>query len=128
MPETGLFTRITDGLKAHFNPLHGSEDGLLFWIEELPQPRDTGSLIIACGGANPGRNPRVESVQPGPQPRAATDRPTGQSPPHLHSPATRLQKHRPLAGNRNPQGIGAAAGSGCGVNPFLPMSGAAPFG
>lgn len=68
MPETGLFTRITDGLKAHFNPLHGSEDGLLFWIEELPQPRDTGSLIIACGGQTLGEIHGLNLCSPDPNP------------------------------------------------------------
>jgi len=45
-----LFTRISAGLKAHFDPLHDTEDALLFWIEEVSQPRDTGSLVVACRG------------------------------------------------------------------------------
>ncbi len=52
--ETGLFARIKDSvkdnIKAHFDPLHGSKDSLLFWIEENPRPRDTGTFIIACCG------------------------------------------------------------------------------
>lgn len=48
MSEQGLFERISDGVKSYLNPLHGTEDCLLFMIEENVKPRDTGTLFVAC--------------------------------------------------------------------------------
>ncbi|OYV93435.1 MAG: hypothetical protein B7Z60_08680 [Ferrovum sp. 37-45-19] len=47
--EQGLFERISEGVKSFLNPLHGTEDCLLFMIEENVKPRDTGTLFVACG-------------------------------------------------------------------------------
>lgn len=41
---------MRDGMQACVNPLHDAEGCLLFIIEENVKPRDTGTLIIACGG------------------------------------------------------------------------------
>ena len=49
MSEQGLFERISDGVKSFLNPMHGTEDCLLFMIEENVKPRDTGTLFVACG-------------------------------------------------------------------------------
>ena len=49
-----LFAYVQRRIKAYFNGFgqlpHGSQDSLLFWIEENPNPRDTGTLTIACCG------------------------------------------------------------------------------
>lgn len=49
MSEQGLFERISEGVKSFLNPMHGTEDCLLFMIEENVKPRDTGTLFVACG-------------------------------------------------------------------------------
>ncbi len=50
MSEQGLLERLCEGVKSYLNPLHGTEDCLVFMIEEAVKPRDTGTLIIACAG------------------------------------------------------------------------------
>lgn len=50
MSEQGLLGRLREGVKSSLNPLHGSEDSLLFMLDENVKPRDTGTLIIACAG------------------------------------------------------------------------------
>jgi len=50
MSEQGLLERLREGVKSYLNPLHGTEDCLLFMIDENVKPRDTGTLMIACAG------------------------------------------------------------------------------
>jgi len=50
MGEQGLLERLREGVKSYLNPLHGTEDCLLFMIDENVKPRDTGTLMIACAG------------------------------------------------------------------------------
>jgi hypothetical protein len=50
MSEQGLLERLREGVKSYLNPLHGTDDCLLFMIDENVKPRDTGTLMIACAG------------------------------------------------------------------------------
>ena len=50
MGEQGLLERLREGVKSYVNPLHGTEDCLLFMIDENVKPRDTGTLMIVCAG------------------------------------------------------------------------------
>lgn len=50
MSEQGLLERLREGVKSYLNPLYGTEDCLLFMIDENVKPRDTGTLMIACAG------------------------------------------------------------------------------
>ena len=50
MSEQGLLERLREGVKSYLNPLHGTEDCLLFMIDENVKPRDTGTLMIVCVG------------------------------------------------------------------------------
>ncbi len=50
MSEQGLLDQLREGVKSYLNPLHGTDDCLLFMIDENVKPRDTGTLTIACAG------------------------------------------------------------------------------
>ena len=50
MGEQRLLERLREGVKSYLNPLQGTEDCLLFMIDENVKPRDTGTLMIACAG------------------------------------------------------------------------------
>jgi len=50
MSEQGFLERLREGVKSYLNPLHGTDDCLLFMIDENVKPRDTGTLMIACSG------------------------------------------------------------------------------
>lgn len=50
MGDKGLLERLREGVKSYLNPMHGTEDCLLFMIDENVKPRHTGTLMIACAG------------------------------------------------------------------------------
>ncbi len=50
MSEQGFLARLREGVTSYLNPLHGTDDCLLFMIDENVKPRDTGTLMIACAG------------------------------------------------------------------------------
>jgi hypothetical protein len=50
MSEQGFLERLREGVKSYLNPLHGTDDCLLFMIDENVKPRDTGTLMIVCAG------------------------------------------------------------------------------
>jgi hypothetical protein len=50
MSEQRFLARLREGVKSYLNPLHGTDDCLLFMIDENVKPRDTGTFMIACAG------------------------------------------------------------------------------
>ncbi len=50
MCEQGLLERLREGVKYYLNPLHGTDDCLLFMIDENVKHRDTGTFLVACAG------------------------------------------------------------------------------
>jgi hypothetical protein len=50
MSEQRFLERLREGVKSYLNPLHGTDDCLLFMIDENVKPRDTGTLMIVCAG------------------------------------------------------------------------------
>lgn len=50
MSEQGFLERLRERVKSYLNPLHGTDDCLLFMIDENVKPRDTGTLMIAYAG------------------------------------------------------------------------------
>lgn len=50
MSEQGFLERLREGVKSYLNPLHGTDDCLLFMIDENVKPRDTGTFMVACAG------------------------------------------------------------------------------
>lgn len=68
MSEQRFLARLREGVKSYLNPLHGTDDCLLFMIDENVKPRDTGTLIVACGGKVLYEVPNLELYGSNPEP------------------------------------------------------------
>jgi len=81
MSEQGLLERLREGVKSYLNPLHGTDDCLLFMIDENVKPRDTGTLMIACAGKVLCEIPNLALYSSDPEPVIK----------RIHANATKLQ-------------------------------------
>jgi hypothetical protein len=109
MNEQGFFERIREGAKSYLNPLHGTEDCLLFMIEENVKPRDSGTLFVACGNKTVFEVPNLALCGSDPE-RAVQAAHPRKCAARLFVPQDRVQERVSLAAGRNPEDAHRFAG------------------